>query len=278
MFNKSLVVVFFAVVFFLSFSSVSFADNLYNRYGGIQNQFGSQKSGSTVRNLIDTLDNVGLLKIVKIVVGPAFNHVVEALDTGFHHLNKEQHVDDINRIVGHFKKSWFKAVSHMMEEAAPGEIVDNEKFVEFMSLYQSLLDMAIRNDSYLEKSDVLKLLGQVNVLFSALDALYQAFFNTLENLEFTHLMTWNIFALTNGLVAGVPDKIIDFESMKEVLQTPNEILKGLDQSIQQLYQLVDESPIGNFLPSAIKFAENTLKGWVENQQIQQNHRYNRGEL
>jgi len=293
MFKKNLLSVIYAVAFLLTLSSVAFSYaavdyNNINRqpfkdapyepaqYETTQYKYDAQHPAQSFRNLIDSLDNIGVLNIVKILVGESFDSLVDTVETGFHKASEGQHATDINIILTHFRDNWSRAINKMKSVKKANSEVDIKSFAEFMNTYQDLLDQSIRSDGRLLNSDVVPFLGQLHVFFVAVEAAYSNLFQALKGFGLPIKIDWNIFSLTNHVVANISDEVVDIGLIKELVRTPGALFNDMAQLLDNVNEMVGNNPMA---PLFIQFAESAVTKLVEHLKTisnQKEHSFNRG--
>jgi len=223
--------------------------------------------------LMDSLENIGLKRILENLL-PEFRSMVDKLQGLFHSLQKDRHVGDLNRIVGHFRDNWPRAIKLVRKEKGSGSEVDLAGFMAFMETYKKLLDESINADSNLENSDVVKFMDQLTHLFNALEAAYGNFYMAFKAFKIPIIITWDIFQATNKIVQMIPKELIDTQFFNELLQTPNLIFRELASTINTFNEEIRKSPIGHMVPIGLQVVESMVKNWV----AQQEHEINRQEM
>jgi len=145
-----------------------------------------------------------------------------------------------------------------------------------MNTYQGLLDQSIRSDSRLLNSDVVPFLGQLHVFFVAIEAAYSNLFQALKGFGIPIKIDWNIFSLTNHIVANISDEVVDINLIKELVRTPVEIFNEVAKVLDNVNEMVGDNPMA---PLFIQFAENAVTKLVEHLKdisSQKEHSFNRG--
>jgi len=271
MFNKSFLSLFLAVAFFLTFSSIAFADYPYrfdDRLSVVQNEYAKNDANPGAGSfgmLIDALDNAGLIGILRNLV-PEFEKMVETLQGLFHAMQKERHAEDLNKILGHFRDNWPVAINRMKKLKGSSSEVDLAGFMAFMEAYKTLLDDSISADHSLGDSDVVKFMSQLTHLFNALESAYGSFYMGFKALNIPIKIDWNIFQTTNKLIQMIPEELIDAKFMSELLQAPSEVFHSLAKTIEDVNEQIRDSPIGQYVPLVLQVVENLVKNWVAQQE------------
>lgn len=241
-------------MFLLAVASVAVADYARGPQGMAFDRFDVQNNeyatkGSS-KGLVDALDRAGLLTIVKNLV-PEIHELLVKMEHLFHSLDRDRHrhIGDLNRVLGHLKDTWARAMLETMRGGA-SSIVDVNGFDAFLDKYQVLLNKAIRDDA-LEDSDVAVFLTQLEHLFRILKPTYAAIFLGLKDKGIPFILDWNLFSQTTKIVDKIPDNLFDPDMLGDLMKTPKDIMNQFATAFEDYYEQLMDSPIGQYVPLAL---------------------------
>jgi len=244
--RKSSLLLSLVLAFLLAFSSMASADYMYDRFA-VQNSGYASKDGSS--GLLDVLDRTGVLPIIKNLV-PEFHDLLTKVEHLFHFMEKDRHAHDLNKILGHLRDTWSRTLDEMMisEKRRTTDLVDISGFNQFMTKYQKLLDKAVNSDRDLEGSDVVQFMAQLVHLFHAIEAAYAVVFLSLENLNIPIKLNWFLFSQSKLLFNMLPTNLFDPDMLGELMRTPREMMDQFTHVIEELFEQLMDSPIGQYFP------------------------------
>jgi hypothetical protein len=204
-------------------------------------------------SLVKALERRGVLGIVNNLV-PEIRDLLVKMEGLFHSLDRDRHrhVDDLNKILGHIKDTWSRAIDEMMSQSK-FQVVDVNGFNAFMEKYKLLLDRAIRKDS-LEDSDVGQFLTQMDHLYRGIESAYAAVYLGLEtfflemNIPFPFVISWSVFSTTKEIFKIIPNDLFDTDQLSELMKQPKEMMTQLTVAFEQLFETLEKTQFGHFIP------------------------------
>jgi len=252
--KKNVLLQCFVFLFIVAFASVAVADlqrgpqgMAFDRFAVQNNEYPS-KGGA--RGLIEALDRAGVLPIVKNLV-PEIHELLVKMENLFHSLDRDRHrhISDLNKVLGHLKDTWARAMNEMMRGGESG-VVDVNGFNAFLAKYQQLLNKAIHDDS-LEDSDIAQFLGQLDHLFRLLESTYAALYYGLKETGIPFMLDWYLFSQTTKIVDKIPENLFDPEMLGDLMKTPKDIMSQFAASFEAYFDQLMGSPVGQYVPLAI---------------------------
>jgi len=231
--------------------AADYPDMAYERFAVQNTEYGSKLSG---KSLLDVLEKRGVLLIFKNLV-PEVLDLLKSVEQTFHFMEKGRHAHDLNKILGHLKDTWSRALDDVMRSHSPSEVVDVNAFNTFVQRYQALLDTAISNDRGLEGSDVLRFSSQLEHLFRALESAYAVLYFALQDLHLPIQLTWMLFSPTRLIVKSIPDNLFDPNMLGDLMRTPRELMNQFTHAFDELFQQLMDSPAGQYVPLIINMIQ-----------------------
>jgi len=274
--RKSYILLSLVLAFFLSFSSMASADLMYDRFT-VQNNGYPTKDSATTRSLLDVLGRTGVLPIIKNLV-PEFHDLLATMEELFHSMEKERHAHDLNRIMGHLKDTWSRALDEVVVNGT--DIVDVSAFHAFLAAYQTLLDREVSSDRELDGSDVVKFMAQLEHLFHALESAYAVAFLSLKDFlpYLPFKLDWTFFSTqSQKIMDKLPADLFNPSMLRELMKIPREMMGQFTMVFEELYNELMKSPLGQVVPVVVNMIP-VLVNMIKNMPEQQRHNQNREEF
>lgn len=284
--RKSSLLVFFTLAFFFAISSVLsdrpvFSDSFGNfENANIQNREYSAKSGRAapgqpsgpVDNLLNVLEENGLLNIVNNLV-PAFEDMIKGAEGLFEFTDKQHHAAHLNKILGHLKGTWSRAIDRSMQQQGKSseDSVDPKSFNSFVDTYKNLFAEAVKKDESLKNSDVVQFLHLMDHFFITLESTYAAIFFGLEELHIPIKPNWQLLVMSKFLVLAIPTNILDAQTLNQFMSAPRLMIEEVSKMIQEFFDQIRDTQYGMYVPLAVQFLENSTKYLRQKQSHFENH-------
>jgi len=264
--HKSSLLLPLVLAFLMALCSMASADYMQDRFT-VQNSAYATKDVSG--GLIDVLDRTGVLPIIKNLV-PEIHDLLEKAEHLFHFMEKDRHAHDLNKILGHIRDTWARALDEMMASRRASDLVDVNGFHAFLAKYQVLLDRAVHNDRELDGSDVVQFMAQLEHLFRALESAYAVVFFGLESLNIPIKLNWYLFSQSKMVLKMLPTNLFDPEMLGELMRTPREMMDQFTRTFEELFEQLIDSPVGQYVPLIVNM--------IQNMSAKQHHNQNREDL
>jgi len=252
------------------------ADLMYDRFT-VQNNGYPTKDSATTRSLLDVLGRTGVLPIIKNLV-PEFHDLLATMEELFHSMEKERHAHDLNRIMGHLKDTWSRALDEVVVNGT--DIVDVSAFHAFLAAYQTLLDREVSSDRELDGSDVVKFMAQLEHLFHALESAYAVAFLSLKDFlpYLPFKLDWTFFSTqSQKIMDKLPADLFNPSMLRELMKIPREMMGQFTMVFEELYNELMKSPLGQVVPVVVNMIP-VLVNMIKNMPEQQRHNQNREEF